>query len=68
MPADYMGLGALVAAFSAAAWWWGRGVNARPDPGISKTALTAWRAAPAGVVVGLCVAVAAGFAQCGGGR
>lgn len=66
MPADYMGMGALIALFSTAAWWWGRGVNARPDPGINKAARGAWKVAPAGVVIGVCITVAAGFAQCGG--
>lgn len=58
-------VGAAVAALSLAAWWWGRGVNARPDPGVSRAALVAWRAGPAGALVGLCVVISAALARCG---
>ena len=64
MSGDVMGAAVAVALFSTAAWWWGRGVNRRPDPETNEIARGAWRFAPVGVVVGLCVAIAAAFAQC----
>ena len=57
-------VGAAIAALSLGAWWWGRGVNARPDPGISVPARTAWKLGPAGAIVGICVALAAAMARC----
>ncbi len=62
---DVMGFGLLLTGFCACAWHWGRARMGDPDPGRdSLAARGAWRFAPAGVIVGICVAIAAAFARC----
>lgn len=62
---DVMGLGTAIALVCAIAWHWGRSRLGDPDPGRdTPVARGAWKFAPVGVVVGVCVAVAAAFARC----